>query len=139
MQDPGQPDPLQRAMDLVPASGGLVDASGLLELRRLQQPGRPDAVGRILDRFFQESQERLETMRRAVESDDAPELLRAAHALKGIAGTVGANEVLDLAVRLEHIGRERRTQDCAKLVADLDAALARARPIFDRILNASSQ
>jgi HPt (histidine-containing phosphotransfer) domain-containing protein len=72
-------------------------------------------------------------------AQDALALQRAAHALKGIAGTVGANEVFDLAVRLEQFGREGRTQDGGQLVGELDVALARARSIFDRILNSGPQ
>src|SRR5713226_1996330 len=103
-----------------------VDVSGLLELRRLQSPDRPDAVARIVGRFLQECQERLASLRLAVEKDDAPALERAAHALKGIAGTVGANEMSDLAACLEHIGQEGHTQDGRLLVKEIELALERA-------------
>ena len=111
-----------------------VDPSSLLELRRLQPPGAPDAVARILARFFTESEERLQVLRVAADTRDAPALEHAAHALKGIAGTVGAHEVSNLALRLEQGGREGRTQDAAVLVNELDSALGRARAIFERIL-----
>lgn len=112
-----------------------VDFEQLLELRRLQSPGAPDVVARILNRFFAESAERFAALGHAVEVDDAQSLERSAHALKGIAGTVGANAVGDLAVRLEHIGREGRAQDGAPLVKELDSALSRARATFERLLN----
>ena len=91
-------------------------------------------VARILGRFFTESEERLQVLRTAAAMNDAPALERAAHALKGIAGTVGAHEVANLAVRLEQGGREGRTQDAAVLVNELDSALGRARAIFERML-----
>jgi len=111
-----------------------VDFGPLLELRRLQSPGAPDVVARILNRFFGESAERLAALRHAIEVDDAPLLERSAHALKGIAGTVGAHTVGDLAVRLEHLGREGRARDGAPLVMELDSALSRARAKFERLL-----
>jgi len=116
-----------------------VDVSGLRELRRLQPPNQPDVVARILSRFFQESQERLETLRTASATADAAAIERAAHALRGIAGTVGAHEVCNLALRLEQGGREGRTQDAAGLVTELDSALGRARAIFERVLELPGQ
>ena len=95
-----------------------VDLSSLLELRQLQQPGKPDAIGRIVSRFLEETVQRLATLRSAVDSGDAQLLEQSAHALIGISGTVGANEMLDLAVRLEEFGRSGRVDGAADLVAD---------------------
>jgi HPt (histidine-containing phosphotransfer) domain-containing protein len=110
-----------------------VDLSSLLALKQLQRPDRPDAVARIVARFLEETAQRLETLRGAANGADAQTLERAAHAMKGIAGTVGANEILQLAVRLEHIGRAGHTNGAAGLVDELELAVGRARPIFDRL------
>jgi HPt (histidine-containing phosphotransfer) domain-containing protein len=112
-----------------------VDFAPLLELRSLQPPGAPDVVARILTRFFTESSERVTALRAAVEANNAPALERAAHALKGAAGTVGAHAAGDLALRLERIGREGRIQDAAPLVMELDSALSRARTMFQGVLD----
>jgi len=111
-----------------------VDVTSLAELRRLQPPGAPDVVARILKRFFAESEERLKTLREAAEVQDAPAIERAAHALKGIAGTVGAHEVGNLALRLEQGGRDGRIQDATVLVNELDSALGHAREVFEQML-----
>jgi len=71
----------------------------------------------------------------AVESADPVALERAAHALKGIGGTVGAHEVGHLAVRLEEIGSQGSTQEAAQLVTELDSALTRTRAIFEHALD----
>jgi HPt (histidine-containing phosphotransfer) domain-containing protein len=114
-----------------------VDVSSLVSLRKLQPPDRPDAVARIVAHFLRESDERLVALVAAAAAKDALVLERCAHALKGITGTVGANEMFDLAVRLEQIGREGHTDGAADLVTDLEAALGRARPIFNRLREAS--
>jgi len=111
-----------------------VDVSALLQLGSLQKPGAPDIVGRILNRFFAESAERLQAIQSAVAAGDAQALERVAHALKGIAGTVGAHGVDRLAVRLEQLGREGRTQDAAPLVTELESALERTRTTFEQSL-----
>jgi HPt (histidine-containing phosphotransfer) domain-containing protein len=114
-----------------------VDLSSLLELRQLQQPGKPDAIARIVTHFLEETVQRLATLHTAVDTGDAQLLERAAHALKGITGTVGANEMLDLAVRLEEFGRNGHTDGAADLVTELELALGRARPIFDQLRGAA--
>jgi HPt (histidine-containing phosphotransfer) domain-containing protein len=111
-----------------------VDVSALLELRRLQPPGQPDVVARILSRFLAESDERVQALHAAAAAADAPAIERSAHALKGIAGTVGAHEVCNLALRLEQGGRDGRTQDAAELVNELASALGRTRTILERVM-----
>jgi two-component system sensor histidine kinase/response regulator len=110
-----------------------IDVSGLEQLRRLQTPGKPDVVARIAGKFLDETDERLATLHQAVTQADAAEIERAAHALKGIAGTVGANEIREVANQLERVGREGRTDGAQDLVAALDTAMARARPVYERL------
>jgi HPt (histidine-containing phosphotransfer) domain-containing protein len=90
-------------------------------------------VGRIVTSFLDETDARLELLRRASAAGDAQSLVRTAHALRGISGTVGANEMHDLAMRLEQIGRAGHTAGAGDLVTELASALTRARPILDRL------
>jgi HPt (histidine-containing phosphotransfer) domain-containing protein len=108
-----------------------VDVSNLLALRELQRPGRPDAVGRIVTRFLEETDERMVVLRRSIAAGDARGLEHAAHGLKGVAGTVGANGVMRLAAQLELIGRDQHTDGAADLVVELERALGHARTIFE--------
>jgi two-component system sensor histidine kinase/response regulator len=112
-----------------------VDLSGLVELRQLQPPDQPGAVERVVRAFLVETTRRLETLSTAANTGDVRQIERAAHALKGIAGTVGANEIHELAVRLEVIGREGRAQDAAQLVKELQSAFGRAQPVFETMLD----
>lgn len=110
-----------------------VDVSSLVALRQLQRSGQPDAVARIASRFLEETTERMVTLTAAVEHGDAPGVERAAHALKGVAGTVGAHEMRDLALQLEVLGREGRTTGARELVAALERSFARAQPVFEEL------
>jgi HPt (histidine-containing phosphotransfer) domain-containing protein len=110
-----------------------VDVSSLLMLRQMQRPGAQDAVGRIVDRFLEETPERVATLRTAIENSDAHLLEQAAHAMKGIAGTVGANEMRDVADQLENLGRTGTTDGAHSLVVALEHALTRARPVFEAL------
>ena len=115
------------------ASEQAVDVSSLLMLRELQRPGAPDAVGRIVSRFLEEADERLDVLDRAVAERDAKLLEQAAHAMKGIAGTVGANEVREIAWRLEQLGRSGMTDGSIEGVDELHGAFSRARPTFEAL------
>lgn len=110
-----------------------VDISALLVLRQMQRPDKPDVVARIIALFLAETDQRLDALRDATQHADAGALEQAAHALKGIAGTVGATEMFDLSTRLEQLGREGRVDGAAHLVRDLQSALDRARPVYDRL------
>ena len=110
-----------------------VDPSSLLMLRQLQKPGAPDAVGRILERFLEETPQRMAALRQAVEQGDARGLEQAAHALKGIAGTVGANEMAGMAQTLEHMGRAGSTDGAQQRVDELEGAFDRAQPILNEL------
>ena len=90
-------------------------------------------VGRIIGRFLEETDERITTLRAAVAADDPHSLERAAHALKGVAGTVGAHELRDLALQLEQLGQTGHTGGAAELVSALERAFARARPTFEAL------
>src|SRR3954452_10789968 len=108
-----------------------VDLSSLLMLRQLQKPGAPDAVGRILGRFLEETPQRMTALRIALERDDPRGLEQAAHALKGIAGTVGANEMASIAHDLELRGRAGATSGAHQRIEDLQTAFERAQPILN--------
>jgi HPt (histidine-containing phosphotransfer) domain-containing protein len=113
-----------------------IDVTSLEALRKLQRPGRPDRVARIVSSFQGETDSRLVVLRRACAENDASALEQAAHALRGISGTVGAHQMYDLAVRLEQIGRAGHTVGAALLVTELELALARAWPVLDRLRDA---
>jgi HPt (histidine-containing phosphotransfer) domain-containing protein len=110
-----------------------VDVSALLMLRHMQRPDKPDGVARIIMLFLAESRQRLETLRQATLRGDPQAIEQTAHALKGIAGTVGATEMCDLSTRLEQLGREGCVGGVAQLVIDLQSALDRAQPVYERL------
>ena len=110
-----------------------VDVSSLVMLRQLQRPDGPDRVGLIIARFLEEGAQRSATLQEAVEHADAAGLEASAHALKGIAGTVGANELRDIASQLEQLGRSGSTAGGQQYLDQLDAAWRRAAPIFETL------
>jgi HPt (histidine-containing phosphotransfer) domain-containing protein len=66
----------------------------------------------------------LEEIQHAVSSGDAAGLLHAAHTLKGSLATIGAEEAASIALQLEMMGRESRTDGATEALLRLEAALA---------------
>ena len=108
-----------------------VDVSPLVMLRQLQRPDGPDRVGQIIARFLEESEERLATIDAAVTDHDPRALEAAAHALKGAAGTVGANELCDIARELEQLAHNGSADEIQGHLAELSSAWERAKPVFE--------
>ena len=110
-----------------------VDVSSLVMLRQLQRPDGPDRVGQVIARFLEESEERLATIHAAVTDHDPGALEAAAHALKGAAGTVGANELRDVAWELERLAHHCSADEIQGHLAELTSAWARAKLVFENL------
>ena len=67
----------------------------------------PDFIAGIVTLFLQDTPRILTALRDQLATNDASGLKREAHTLKGIAGTLGAREVQELATRIERRGRHR--------------------------------
>ncbi|ACB95581.1 response regulator [Beijerinckia indica] len=75
--------------------------------------------------FLDECPKLMRAIDTAIASNDAPELRRAAHTLKGSAHVIGARAVAQAALALEAIGREGQLQAAPSVRGDLETELAR--------------
>jgi CheY-like chemotaxis protein len=87
-----------RAAPAAPALPDPVDLEGFKTSMR--EAGAGKAIDSILDTFLSQVPGRLATLEAAAESGDADAISRAAHVLRGAAGTIGAR---DLAGLLQHV------------------------------------
>jgi HPt (histidine-containing phosphotransfer) domain-containing protein len=99
----------------------VLDPAVLEGLRQLNQPGQPDIVREVLTVFLADAPGRLSAIDDAIRVSDAPALQRAAHALKGAAGSIGAATLQAGCRELEDAAKSER----------LDGAAALARGIHD--------
>ncbi|GAB4362594.1 MAG: hypothetical protein Kow00128_02440 [Deltaproteobacteria bacterium] len=113
-----------------PCSG--IDEATLEELEALG-PTR-DFVKNLIWLFLRDSEKRIQEMDRSVERGEE-EFARAAHSLKGIAGSIGALAVMEIGEKLQHLrGRERMAERIA-LLEDLKEEIARVRKALIRRIN----
>jgi HPt (histidine-containing phosphotransfer) domain-containing protein len=98
------------------------DPQVLAGLGKMQRPGQPDIVQRIVELYLKNLPLSVAAVRAACDGGDSAALEAAAHKLKGSSGTLGARRVEELCSRLEAIGREGTVDGAAALADELEAA-----------------
>jgi two-component system sensor histidine kinase/response regulator len=105
-----------------------LDAQAIARLRALAEASEPSLMDQIFTAFVVDSVERIRALRNASSESD-PELMRkAAHALRGASGNVGALHLADIAQQLESSGNDKDMSWTAGLVDQLEEE-------FDRVLS----
>jgi len=101
-------------------------------LRGLSTPDGPDVLVEVLGLFAADLPDRIASLDSALSSGDAAQAERAAHAVKGAAGNIGARALADVCRSIEDAAREGR----------MDGARATAPSLHDesqRVLEAIRQ
>lgn len=80
------------------------------------------ALADLVELFVDELPDRVARLQRLYDADDRRELERAAHQLKGAAGSYGFDPLTPAAARLEHAVSEDRA--CEELAAALDELIS---------------
>ncbi len=104
-----------------------LDERALAQIRDLQQPGQPSLLGRIVGLYLDNSPALLQRLRDAVAAGDGEALRQAAHGFKSSSANLGATQLAALCKELEQRGRDRRLEDVAALLRDVERHYARAR------------
>jgi HPt (histidine-containing phosphotransfer) domain-containing protein len=92
--------------------------------------GDVDLLRELVELYRADYPRLLAEIRGAVGANDAARLRRAAHTLKGAAGTFGAEQVCAEALRLEAMGRDGTLAGAAEAGAALEEALRRFEPVL---------
>ncbi|WP_323987018.1 Hpt domain-containing protein [Pseudomonas canadensis] len=95
--------------------------SGLQEVMEGEYP-------KLLDTFLEDSQKRVEALRKA--RDDAKALGRIAHSFKGSSGNLGALRLAHLCQRLE-VESVESNADLGALVDQIDHEFALVKPLYE--------
>jgi signal transduction histidine kinase/DNA-binding response OmpR family regulator len=80
----------------------------------------------LVEAFVATGNDKLDEMRRALADDDMARISRAAHAIKGAGASMHAEEVREIAARLESAAQAGSGQSPAALVKELNRAIERA-------------
>jgi CheY-like chemotaxis protein/HPt (histidine-containing phosphotransfer) domain-containing protein len=117
-------DELARALDhWAPREGGVLDPEALEQLGA--GTGDRAFVVEIIGTFLRDAPALLETIRGALEHEEAEQLRRAAHTLKSNGRIFGATRLADLCQELEAMSTAETRPGAAGLLAQLDGEYAR--------------
>ena len=97
--------------------GSVIDQAQLASLREIQQPGEADFVTELIDLFLNEATSHLKALHEALMTDDAVEIQRVAHRLKGSSANMGATQMAALSEELES---KDPAKDASELLAQLE-------------------
>jgi signal transduction histidine kinase/DNA-binding response OmpR family regulator len=110
----------------VPATPDPVDLDGFKSA--LRDAGAGEAIGSILDAFLTQVPGRLATLEAAATSGNADAITRAAHVLRGAAGTIGARQLAGL---LQIVETAARNGDVGEARGDLERVLIEGTAVLD--------
>jgi HPt (histidine-containing phosphotransfer) domain-containing protein len=105
----------------------VLDPCVLRDLRELGGDDPQQLLDELFVMLFASSKTQLALIRSAAEHGDRDTLTRAAHTLKGGAGSVGALEVASLAGGIESSARKGADAPWEEMATELQAALLRLR------------
>jgi two-component system, sensor histidine kinase and response regulator len=117
-----------------PAPAAPATTPGALDTRALHNIRELDADGAVLTEviamYLDEAARNLNRLKTAVESQDAGEVDRAAHAFKSASLNVGALQIGELCRKLERQGKAGELSGAVDLVQAIERQLERVRPML---------
>ena len=108
------------------AEESILEAATLEELKTLEESG-VFSLQEIVDLFGQEGSKNLAGMRRALAEENAPDLTREAHSLKGSSRNLGAVRLGDICEEMENLGKASAFEAASALQDRVAAAFEAAR------------
>jgi two-component system, sensor histidine kinase and response regulator len=111
-----------------PAAPNPVDLEGFKT--SLRDAGAGKAIGSILDAFLSQVPGRLATLEAAADSGNADAITRAAHVLRGAAGTIGAGQLAGL---LQHVETAAQDGNVGQARGSLELVLSEAAVVLEYV------
>lgn len=97
----------------------VIDVGALENIRKLQKPGEPELLPRVINLYMDNALALKERLCDAITALDASEIREAAHALKSMSTSVGAIRLIEMCGQLEMLGRQHELSTIGSLQDDL--------------------
>ncbi|UWQ53436.1 response regulator [Leisingera caerulea] len=135
---PREPEPAHGLTEAAPVDADAPSGAASPEVvdwqDALTKLGDEGLLREMADLFLSQAPELAAGIETARRDQDAEELRRAAHTLKGSAAVVSASAVAEAARRLEDLGRDGRFEEVPEAQRDLAAELKRCEAALQKIL-----
>ena len=109
-----------------------IDPAAIANLRKLAEPGEPDAAVELIDLFLRDTPVKIQDLQSAIARSDAPALKESAHGLKGSASNLGARRLARLCADLEKRSEAGALAEAAELFAQVTEEYARVCFILEQ-------
>src|SRR5437870_5957683 len=96
-----------------------IDPAAIANLRKLAEPGEPDAAVELIDLFLRDTPVKIQDLQSAIARSDAPALKESAHGLKGSASNLGAHRLSRLCAELERLAAAGKLAEAAELFSQV--------------------
>lgn len=100
----------------------LLNADAIENIRKLQQPGKPNLLNTIIGHFLRTTPDEIRKLQQDIQNNQAAAARLCAHTLKSSSATLGAEALAELFAAIENAANEERLQDCSKAVRELEDA-----------------
>lgn len=94
----------------------------------------PVFLEHLVETFREDCKVYLQSIREAVDEEDAWALVQEAHGLKGAAANLQADPVFQVARRIEQMGRERNLDEASAMVDELEDEIDRLIPVLEELV-----
>lgn len=108
-----------------------LDEEALAELKDVME----DEFDILIQTYLMDSQERIDTLRRALEAGDEDAFAKSAHSFKGSSVNIGAPQLGALCLEAEQAGREGRLSEAGDMLEQIDHEFQTVRNLFQQFLN----
>lgn len=126
---PGMDAPL---FPLDNASG--FDGSALERIRQIDADGSQGLVRIVVTRYLAEAPATIESLKEAVQGNDAPRIQKLAHGFKSTSANVGAVSLAEFCKQMEAAGRTGETAPATGLLVSIESEYARIRTTLENRL-----
>jgi CheY-like chemotaxis protein len=104
-----------------------LDMDALDRLRSLGKPDEPNFLSQLIDDFFVDTSQLLDSLRHAIDENDAKAIFVAAHSLKSSGATYGAKHFASLCKALESAARDGELSEAASHLNRIEVEYLRVK------------
>lgn len=111
-----------------------IDDDALDKIRRLQRPGKPDILAKVVNVYLDKSPSLILEVTDGLANDNAVQVKEAAHSLKSSSAYVGAQVIAENCKLIEAASRDDKMAEVSELITGLQAHYDDAAVILSRII-----
>ncbi len=111
-----------------------IDDEALDKIRKLQRPGKPDILAKVLKVYLDKSPDLIHELFQGFEENDSAKVKEAAHSLKSSSAYAGAQIVAENCKQIEAASRDNKMSEVSDLIAALQSQYDEASGVLSNLI-----